>query len=241
MFFTDGRRQIGGLVIKHFIKRDFADHQSGWISLLGVFLFAVAFQELFLSNEFQMWPLILAGYAAGLFALVAIGKISGTILRSQHLMSRNYMLSLPINREKMFFLMQIRILVFWIPLLLIAWSAPLYSTTVVDLIKHADPFFPFVYGPSVFFLIIWFLNSTLAAQVRAQRAASRITTAFNPLKFLLIFILGMAEVGIVAGSGFGLTLLFSGGSVIGLIIVLGFAIFRYFSARTQWIGVNIQV
>lgn len=106
---------------KHFLKRDFLDHRLGWAIVLAVTIaWAVAYRTDLLT--FGSWHMLLIIYF--FFSIAPEKEILGSVWRTQHLMSRHYLLSLPLPHRKLFALQHVRILAFWLPLLLFAGLAP---------------------------------------------------------------------------------------------------------------------
>lgn len=107
-------------MIRHFLRRDFLDFRLGWIIVaiitgLGLGTFAVSAHTASLAGLF---------YAYFIFALLPIGHIQGSLWRTQHQMSRHYLLSLPVSHKRLFVVQQIRLVVFWLPLATLAALAP---------------------------------------------------------------------------------------------------------------------
>jgi len=108
-------------MILHFLKRDFVDHLLGWIFILVITGLAilVSHTPVGLIN----WPILFIVYY--FFATTANQHTLGSVWRTQHLLSRHYLLSLPASHKKLFLTLQIRILVFWLPFLTLACLFPL--------------------------------------------------------------------------------------------------------------------
>ena len=118
-------------MILHFVKRDFDSSKHVWI-IAAVFtvvlLLAGAYGDVAANSGFLLMGamLMIFGHAV----------VLGTNLRSQHVMSRTYLLSLPISRTRLFRINFLRAWVFALPLcgaafgtvfsLLASKNAPLY-------------------------------------------------------------------------------------------------------------------
>jgi hypothetical protein len=104
----------------HFLKRDFLDF-SHWWSLLTVLTI------LCLGLPYILWhdasPGILAlFYSYVMFGIMPQATMLGSLWRNQHLLSRHYLLSLPLAHRQLFRILELRLLVFWLPLLFLAGS-----------------------------------------------------------------------------------------------------------------------
>jgi len=107
-------------MILHFLRRDFRDFLFWWV-LLTIFPGVVAILPL----AFPVIPpfsWLLAAYA--LFAVTPSAQIMGSVWRTQHGWSRQYLLSLPLSHKRLFLIQQLRMLVFFVPLLLLISAAP---------------------------------------------------------------------------------------------------------------------
>lgn len=103
-----------------------------------------------------------------LFAMAPMNGIAGVTWRSQQIMSRNYLLALPVPRKQMFMLIQIRALVFWAPLFAfftlipiwqesrLEWTPARYTCTVLTLSG----------------LAFWCINMMISAQLNWERIAT---------------------------------------------------------------------
>jgi hypothetical protein len=90
-------------MIRHFLRRDFRDCRLYWASLLLITvasLFAGVIGLTILFWVYFMFPSMAQGY------------ILGSPWRTQHQMSRHYLLALPISHKKLFVIQQARMLVF---------------------------------------------------------------------------------------------------------------------------------
>ena len=102
-------------MILHFLRRDFKDFLLYWIivslvTIIALFAGVVGLPMLFW--VYFMFPSIAEGY------------ILGSQWRTQHQMSRHYLLGLPIPHKRLFVIQQLRMLVFWLPLLILASFMP---------------------------------------------------------------------------------------------------------------------
>ena len=102
-------------MIAPFIIRDFKTFKMAWLFIVLFSLAAIPLR----SHSFVLSFLTMSYF---LFACVPISQIVGAKNRSQHVMSRNYLLALPINRKRNFLYLIVRIQIFLVPLILLAAS-----------------------------------------------------------------------------------------------------------------------
>lgn len=147
-------------MITHFLKRDFRDYQVYWVMtglLIGVLL------AFFFATDILLY-LHLATYAGFFLAFLPVNYLTGVTWRAQHIMSRNYLLALPVSRKRMFHLILIRMLVFWIPL----WGLALYLPFELN---RAIPYTLQHYPEYVLLVLIgsfWLLNLVVRMQLRFE-------------------------------------------------------------------------
>lgn len=113
-------------MIRHFIKRDFQDFLLGWM-IIGILTVVAAALGL-LTSSLELVIFVL-GYVYFMFASWPAAQIIGSVWRTQHQMSRYYLLSLPVSHRKLFFIQQMRLAICWIPF--IAWASLLPFITRV--------------------------------------------------------------------------------------------------------------
>jgi hypothetical protein len=110
-------------MILHFIRRDFKTFRTQWALLLVMSAVAIPF---LVSNPMVIQLLFMAFF---MFGVTPAQQIIGAKFRSQHVMSRNYLLSLPIKREKNFLFILARLQIFMLPMIALAfWLAIHFST-----------------------------------------------------------------------------------------------------------------
>ena len=97
-------------MILHFLRRDFRDCQLYWAILLFITIAALVSGAIGL-------PVLFSAYF--MFPSMAQNYILGSPWRTQHQMSRHYLLALPISHRRLFVIQQVRMLVFWLPLLVL--------------------------------------------------------------------------------------------------------------------------
>ncbi len=220
-------------MIIHFIKRDFVSHKFYW-AVLGIATVG-AVPCMFISEAFFMALF----YAYVLFSLIPINSLTGVTWRSQHIMSRNYILALPVERNRLFLMIQYRALVYWIPLVILALAAPV----IVPSFKDTVDCYP-VYVLMIFPCIFWFINSMISMQLSGEKINSYLTHQKRLMEWGIIMAVFFIEVGIMLISVFGLLgvpfvceyLGDAGSKVLPLIAVTGLAVNRFFSSKKRWLA-----
>lgn len=115
-------------MIVHFLKRDILDFRLLWIGLLVVtLLWAIGSRWVFGESG---WKFLLLGYY--LFGLVPQNFVLGSPWRTQHQMSRHYLLSLPIGHKTLFLIQNIRLIIFWLPALAFGGLAPFFGSRLIE-------------------------------------------------------------------------------------------------------------
>jgi len=98
----------------HFVRRDLRDFLFWWIVLAVVTLVAAL-----AAASFGSWAILYLWMAYFLFAFVASPHVLGSLWRTQHQWSRHYLLALPIAHWRLFAIQHVRILMFWLPLVVV--------------------------------------------------------------------------------------------------------------------------
>lgn len=102
-------------MIVHFLRRDFRDYLLYWVILVILTVIALPAGPTGLAALFWVYFM---------FPSMAEGYIFGSAWRTQHQLSRHYLLALPISHKRLFMIQQVRILVYWLPLLILASCLP---------------------------------------------------------------------------------------------------------------------
>jgi hypothetical protein len=106
-------------MLAHFLERDLRDHSVAWVLLL--ILTALGLVAGLMLGHWG-WIALFQGYF--MFGVLLSGSIAGSIWRTQHQLSRHYLLSLPIAHVTLFMIQQVRMAMFWAPLLGLVWILP---------------------------------------------------------------------------------------------------------------------
>ena len=212
----------------HFIKRDFQSYRFFWILLI---LFSCL--GVFAVMHSRNW-LFLLGNGYFLFGMVPIGNLTGVTWRSQHIMSRNYLLSLPINRKGLFLITQARAFVYFAPFAVYALVAPLLSQDLFRTIPISCDHY-FIYTAMVLTFVIWLINTMINMQLGWERVTTYLTQLQRAKEWVKLMIVYIGEIYIVGLCFIGSWLL-SLSPVLPLAIIIGMTCVRYFYTRKGWLG-----
>jgi hypothetical protein len=107
-------------MIAHFLARDFHDNVVAWV-LLSV---PTALGALTAWAGPAGFALPFLAWIYFMFAMFLSGQTVGSVWRTQHQLSRYYLLALPLAHRRLFAIQQVRMLVAWLPLLGLAGLLP---------------------------------------------------------------------------------------------------------------------
>ncbi len=147
-------------MIRHFLKRDFRDYQLYWVLVFAV---AFVFGLLYQATGILLY-LYLAVYTCVFLAFLPVNYLTGVTWRAQHIMSRNYLLALPIGRKHLFHIVLLRILVFWTPL----WALLFYLPVALNRNLPYRLTHPVAYVLLVLIGSFWLINAIIAMQLRYE-------------------------------------------------------------------------
>ncbi|MFM8268932.1 MAG: hypothetical protein ACKN9V_01995 [Pseudomonadota bacterium] len=153
-------------MIKHFLVQDFRDSLVIWIIFA-----AVAFV---LTSSYFIWPnsnsIIILGFSCFMFSVLQTANIVGTVIRSDHILSRHYYLTLPLKRHRMFSVIILRLFVFFLPLWLFCTViAPLtFRVEFSSVTSSTSCYLIYVFGITLG--IFWFLGQGLLHSVILQQS-----------------------------------------------------------------------
>lgn len=176
-------------MISHFLIRDLNTHRLSWLVLILISL--LLFPATWMGVDF----LALLGYLYFLFPMIVLQQISGVNWRSQNIMSRNYLMALPIPRQVMFRWVVIRALVFCIPAFLFSVFAPVYWEQVYDFLMISS--FMYIYIPIVFSLFVWFICIAISMQLGIERITTYLTLQERMWEWTKYFIIHILEAMVV--------------------------------------------
>jgi len=153
-------------MLKHFLIRDFKDLQIFWLFVTGIFCFGAIISMFLPLKAVRVIPLGLA-YLLFIASSLPVTHILGSNWRTQHTLSRQYLLALPVSHERLFIIQQIRLGIFSLPWVLALIFLPLYYTlNNYNLILL--PIFAFLFfanlSATFFFYIHFLIMMTLLAE-----------------------------------------------------------------------------
>lgn len=119
-------------MLTHFIKRDFKDLKLGWGIVGGIVFLALAAIP-FSPKEGVFIIAAVIGYTLFFMTLIPLNQVLGSHWRNQHVMSRYYLLSLPVPRNELFKIQQIRLLIYGLPITLFAIITPMFWLAVPEI------------------------------------------------------------------------------------------------------------
>lgn len=211
----------------HFIKRDFNSYKFFWVILM---IFSCLGVPAILRSE--AW-LFLLGYGYFFFGLVPINNLTGVTWRSQHVMSRNYLLSLPIKRKSLFLITQVRALVYFGPFAIYALSAPFLSQNFTKAFGIAGEYY-LIYAVMVVFAVIWLINYMINMQLGWERVTTYLTQQQRAKEWVKIMVVSFGEFFIVGFCFIGPLLKIN--PILPLLVIIGLTSVRYTYSMKGWLG-----
>jgi hypothetical protein len=148
-------------MILHFLKWDFKMFRTQWI-ILSIAVIG----SLFLRVEESI--LFVAFFV---FMLLPISKLVGSKFRTQHEMSRNYLLSLPVSRMKMFLILIGRLAMFATPFFLFLIVDP---NRIVNWLMLSKSWFPefTTWRLLTPFGLLWLISTSAHMQITMETMSS---------------------------------------------------------------------
>ncbi|HEY5038240.1 MAG TPA: hypothetical protein VIJ93_04125 [bacterium] len=217
-------------MILHFIKRDFISHRLPWI-VLGLLTFLSV--KLFASSHLIYMGLL---YAYLLFAMTPMGEMTGAKWRSQHVMSRSYLLALPVERKKLFWITQARALVFFLPLIALAYILPTFLPEAQRLYVNFVPkHFPFgLYHLLVLLMVVWLLNTMISLPLGFEKVWGYPTQRGRMLAYVRLIGVFLFELFLIILSC-SETYFYASKPVFPLAVTAFLAFERFYLARRSWL------
>jgi hypothetical protein len=218
-------------MVTHFIKQDFKSNSLAWI-IVGILTLGAGLSIVF-------WPwlwgaaVMILGYLYFFLGLTPLQGITGAKFRSQHVMSRNYLLSLPVNRRRQFAIIQLRALIYWIPLIVLVSALPFVSFR--EGFKRIRQSNPLLYFVLIMSSVLWIINRIISIQITTERITSYQTKRQRFIRWIGDISLFVVEIAIVNFSWFGFIMLGGLGDFVVVMVVVGLAFWRYNSARQGWL------
>jgi hypothetical protein len=216
-------------MIRHFLRYDFLVLKLHWI-ILGIMTLI-------------LWPIWKAGMIRfDAFAFIyfispvsALQLIIGTTWRSQHVISVFYLLSLPVERKRLYWIVQVRAMVMFLPLIIVLSITPFVTETEL-MFYFRDPgrflaYFIFTLGG-----VVWMINKSIWTQQTIVKITSHLTLVARFRSWCLLLGTYLIEICVVIGSlaliALGVEYFF-----LGALAMVGLAGITFIFARRKWIGV----
>lgn len=215
-------------MIYHFLHRDFLSNRINWV--INLIIVATCLAGASLHPEI----LFILGVVLLFFAIIPLQSLTGAAWRSQHVMSRNYLLSLPVERRKMFLIVQMRALVFALPVLIYALVMPFYSPFFASVVLAAHSYFV-LYALTLLMAIVWMINSAIYSNLIFEKITSYLTKVERTTSWSINMVIFFTELAIVvccflkAGESLMSTLL-------GLVLMAATLAFRFQRTQKAWLG-----
>ena len=112
-------------MIWHFLKRDFLDFRLWW-ALVAAVTFIWLVIEMVAPTVFGSVSDQFLVLAYLMFAMMPQSYILGSVWRTQHQLSRHYLLALPLPHRRLFVIQHARLLPFWLPLFIVVSVGPVF-------------------------------------------------------------------------------------------------------------------
>ena len=168
----------------HFLKRDFLDCRMSWIILL-IFTILGVLSPFAHPVGVVSIPFIFLAYL--LFPNIFMSNILGSVWRTQHQLSRHYLLSLPLLHRKLFRIQQVRILVLWIPFLTLACLLPLIGYVASGpLSVGLEMWFFYYFG--LFTSVMLFIHINIWMTLEMERISSYLPKRERIWAFIKMFV-----------------------------------------------------
>ncbi|MBS1958672.1 MAG: hypothetical protein JST80_04290 [Bdellovibrionales bacterium] len=165
----------------HFIKWDIISFKIYWILLATASISIV----LFFGTSADSARMLL--FLFFMFGIVPTHHITGSKLRSQHVMSRSYLLSLPIKRQTLFFYIIIRKLVFYLPLILLFYCLPKLAVSTISPVFAKTDFTNLSFYFLVPVLIVLFILLGLQNKLETEKLSAHTTTDKRFFSWIVLF------------------------------------------------------
>jgi hypothetical protein len=177
-------------MITHFLKRDFKDSIVSWIVLSVISAFCVPLC-LGRSSEELLWVL---SFFYFMFAIVQMPNLIGSIVRNDHMISRHYFLSLPFERTGLFYILILRMSVFFLPLWIFGiLIAPIHFYDQLKSLPNSHIAY-IVYCLGVTMGFIWFSAASILQSLFLEESLRFSSSRRRVLTGLTQAFIGMVEI-----------------------------------------------
>ncbi len=217
-------------MIRHFLIRDFKTYRLMWIVCAIATVLAVGAIPVFSS----LIPLVLLGYVYFFIGLIPPQQITGVRLRSQHIMSRNYLLALPIKRTSLFVIIQYRSLMFWGPLILLLLIVPLLPVPKALFREVLENHYG-LYCLGILSGFVWLINSMISIQLAGEKITTYLTQQKRAFAWIKALGFYLGEFALVGGLAFGFIRFGVLSDIFVIMGLLGIAGGRFYFARKGWL------
>lgn len=161
-------------MILHFLRRDFKDCQLYWVTLIFITIGAALIGGV-IGLQLLFWVYFM-------FPSMAQGYVLGSLWRTQHQMSRHYLLALPISHKKLFKIQQIRMLMFWLPLAILAACLPF---TILSSLRVGA----FYYFALLVSIAVW-MHSQIWSALEMESISTYVTKGRRLWAYIKFFVVG---------------------------------------------------
>jgi hypothetical protein len=214
-------------MIFHFMYRDALDNRISWYVVIAVSLLAIPF---FYLNPNLAWTFLFFSYY--MFSMAPLQAMMGSAHRSQHIMSRHYLLALPVPRKKIFRLLFFRLIPYGAPLFVCAALMPLY----LDFSKTVSADHPISYL-SFLFLLLGGAVMFMCLAIGIQLGMEQFVRCINGRQRILLFCKGAWPFALEGALIYGANHLENGDSLkLTASVTLALAIFRYYRTQKRWVA-----
>ena len=215
-------------MIYHFLYRDFLSNKINWVICLIITLVCMV------TSVYSPEILTILGVCLMFFAVIPLQSLTGAAWRSQHVMSRNYLLSLPVPRNKMFFMVQMRAVVFAVPIIIYTLVMPFCSDFFNSVVSYSPRFYP-IYVFTVLLAIVWMINIAIYSNLIFEKITTYLTKLDRTKAWSLSMAVFFSELAVVAYCFLKSEDTWYA-TLIGLGAVSGVAAYRYYKTRRSWLG-----
>ncbi len=218
-------------MIFHFMKRDFVSHRLPWFILA---LFTAASLLLFRSSHLIYMALL---YSYLLFAMTPMAELTGAKWRSQHVMSRSYLLALPVERKRLFWFTQWRAMVFFLPMIALSYILPTFLPEAHRIYVNFMPKdFPFgLYHILVILMVVWMLNSMISLPLGFEKVWSYPSQQRRMLAYIKLIGAFLFELGLIILSC-SETFFYASKPIFPLVVTGFVAFVRFYLTRRSWLN-----
>lgn len=214
-------------MITHFIFRDLKSNRIYWLITLIVTLLAIP------AVYFHGDALLLLFYPYFFMSISPLAGLIGSRWRAQHVMSRHYLLSLPVSRIKLFRIIQLRAFVFQIPLYLLL-TYVIFTDSECTLRFNQLQLLSILLGSLI--AGNWFINLAVDNAIAYEAIGSHQVPVKRIKLWIALFARMLIEILIIGGTVY---LLQSSGANAVIYATLAvssvIAVVRYKSAQLAWI------